>query len=48
MPPAALMRSTANCVPRSPHSPMVPAMPARGEMMPMRKGGFCAIAGKLR
>ena len=35
MPPAALMRSTANCVPRRPHSPMVPAMPALGAMMPI-------------
>src|SRR5450432_264374 len=48
IPPAALMRSTANSVPRSPHSPMVPMMPDLGVMMPIFSGRFCAIAGKLR
>src|SRR6185436_2208787 len=48
MPPPALMRATAYSVPRRPHSPMVPAMPALGAMMPTRSGFAWARAGKLR
>src|SRR6185312_1468445 len=47
MPPVELMWSTANCVPLRPHSPMVPAMPARGARIPMRSGAFWAKAGAL-
>src|SRR5689334_15234494 len=45
MPPAALIRATANSVPLRPHSPMVPAMPALGAMMPILSGVFCENAG---
>src|SRR3982751_3985875 len=48
IPPAALMRSNAYWVPRKPHSPIVPAMPALGAMMPTRSGVLCAMAGSRR
>ena len=46
MPPVLLIFSTANIAPRKPHSPIVPAIPARGANIPTLIGIFCAIAGK--
>src|SRR6267143_2184435 len=45
MPPAALMRSVANCTPRSPDSPTGASTPALAARMPSRTGPRCARAG---
>src|SRR5881296_2750511 len=45
MPPAPLMRSVANCTPRSPDSPTGASTPALAARMPSRTGPLCARTG---
>src|SRR5437870_8619756 len=45
MPPAPLMRSAANCTPRSPDSPTGASTPALAARMPSRTGPLCARTG---
>src|SRR5213592_18059 len=45
MPPAPLMRSVANCTPRSPDSPTGASTPALATRMPSRTGPLCARTG---